>query len=281
MRLGQRSQAWMNGRTHGRYATVPQQVLEFDHRRNRGSAVLAKKTALGTMLPCDGLRPPRAPERRIGDLLADIGELPRRELRRSGWGSRLRRRFGDALLMLQDTGVLDGVEWPAGFEPGQVDDTRGWVDAWLASKIVLRRAGVPHDCGASATRSVRGTRGAASAAAGPAQLRRGSVIRSMRIARGISQRRLAGELGISASYLSQIENERRMASQAVLERIACWARTNNETDRDGRRAPNGVVMIETAGKRQLSFAGKQQQMAGSPFVQARLTATPIGKDDRP
>jgi transcriptional regulator with XRE-family HTH domain len=280
MRAGQWSQWWINSETEVRFGAVPREVLEFDHRRNRGSAVLAKKIGLNTMVPWAGLRSPRALDRRIGDLLADIGELPRRDLRHSRWGARMRGRFDEAILMLRETGVLGIVEWPARYGPESAGRGRGWVETWLASKIVLNRHGVLDDCYAKAARHLRKTRGTGGTASGQLELRRGSVIRTIRIARDVSQCRLAGELGISASYLSQIENERRMASQAVLERIAGWVRANGEADRDGQRMPGAVFAIETVSRWQQSSAGKEQQVAGSQFVQAPVTGTPIGKDDR-
>ncbi len=280
MRPGQWSRWWMNARTGARFVAVPQQVLEFDHRPNRGSAVLAKKIGLNTVVLWGGMRPPRSLDRRIGDLLADIGELPGRESRGGGWGARMRGRLDAAILKLQETGVLGVVEWPAGYAQGPTDHGRGRAETWLAGRVVRNRPEMTDDCRTEAAGRPRRTHGAGGTASGQLELRRGSVIRAIRIAREISQRRLAGELGISAAYLSQIENERRMASQAVLRRIAGWVRANGGAGRGGQHVPGAIVAIESVGRWRQATAGKKKQVAGSRFAQVPVTGTPIGKDER-
>ena len=48
----------------------------------------------------------------------------------------------------------------------------------------------------------------------------GSVIRSARIAIGVSLRKFASNLGVTPSYQSDIENDRRIPSENVLKRTA-------------------------------------------------------------
>ena len=48
----------------------------------------------------------------------------------------------------------------------------------------------------------------------------GDTINSTRIEKGLGLRALARELGIAASYLSDIENDRRLPSETVLRRMA-------------------------------------------------------------
>lgn len=48
----------------------------------------------------------------------------------------------------------------------------------------------------------------------------GSYIRRARSARQVSLRKLAAAVGVTPSYLSDIENDRRVPSEEVLERIA-------------------------------------------------------------
>ena len=48
----------------------------------------------------------------------------------------------------------------------------------------------------------------------------GAYIRQARVRRGITLRQLAGQLGITPSYLSDIENDRRVPAQEVLEGIS-------------------------------------------------------------
>lgn len=228
-RIGHWSQWWMNSQAKVWMGAIPQRILEFDHRRNRGSAQLAKKISLNTMVLWGAVRSRGSMERRIDRLLEDIGELPVLEARDSHWGGRVRDRFDEAVLQLQEDGVFGHVEWPEGHEPGCADRVKGWVESWLASKIVLTRPGVFGDNAIALHRKKK--RRLARKSKEPVELRRGSVIRSMRMDRNISQSRFAGELGISAAYLSQIENEKRAVSKGIHNRIAEWARANEHTDK--------------------------------------------------
>ena len=274
IQAGRWAQRSMHCRAEVRYAALPQLILQLDHRRNRGSEVLAKKISLDTMV----LQGP--PQRRIGDLLADIGELPRRDARGGRWGGRMRDRFEEAILMLQEAGMFGVVEWPAGYGPDSADRTKGWVKPWLTSKVGFVRPEVTGGRGTDAVTRFRKQRQARKAACEPIELRRGSVIRAMRTDRNIPQCRLARELGISAAYLSQIENDRRMASQAVLERIAGWQCENGEADRNSGHTPGAVAALEGVTRWGHAGAGRMQREAGSRFSEIPATGTPIGKDDR-
>lgn len=223
-RVGHWSQWWMNAQAKVWLGAIPQRILEFDHRRNRGSSVLAKKIGLNTMVLWGAMRSRGSMDRRIDHLLEDIGELPMPEARDSHWGGRVRDRFDEAVLQLQEDGIFGHVEWPEGHEPGGADRVKGWVEAWLSSKVMFTRPGAFGENALALRRKKR--RRIAKSAKQPVELRRGSVIRSMRINRNISQTRLARELGISAAYLSQVENEKRAVSKHLLARIAEWARVN-------------------------------------------------------
>jgi len=48
----------------------------------------------------------------------------------------------------------------------------------------------------------------------------GGAVRAIREARGISQRQLADEVGITHGYLSHLEQDRRQASPAVIVAMA-------------------------------------------------------------
>jgi DNA-binding XRE family transcriptional regulator len=278
MRLGPWSRIPADSCAGNGLVAVPQRILEIDHRRNRGSAVLAKKIGLDALMLWDAM-PSRGPlDRRIGDVLEAVGELPRTDARSVSWGARLNNRLGQAIRMLQEMGILGGVSWPAGFQPGGADRARGWVDSWLACRIVFDR---PIDHGASRTwaaaRLHKGRRARATAP-GPAQLRRGSAIRAMRLERDISQSRLARELGVSAAYLSQIENERRMVSRAMLARIAGWVRRNGEIERGGDNNSGVVATIGSGNGGRRTVV--EQQETGSGIRKAPAAGTSIGKEDR-
>lgn len=249
-RMGHWSQWWMNSQAKVWLGAMPRQVLEFDHRRNRGSAVLAKKISLNTMVLWGAVRSRGSLERRIGHLLEDIGELPELDSRDSHWGGRVRDRFDEAVLMLQEAGVFGSVEWPEGYEPGDADRAKGWVEAWLASKIILNRPEAFGGCDVKAATRKRKRRRARKQDAGLVELRRGSVIRSLRVQRSISQSQFARELGISAAYLSQVETEKRMVSQALLGKISEWAQSN--TGGAGSQKPAAVAMLESIREQQLA-----------------------------
>jgi transcriptional regulator with XRE-family HTH domain len=279
-RVGEWAQGCMESRAESRLTAVPRQVLELDHRRNRGSAVLAKKIGLNVMMLWGAMRRRESLDRRISELLADTGELPGRDLRGSRWGARMRSRLDEAVVMLQDRGVLGVVEWPTGIEPGTARRITGWVETWLTGRIVLHRRDVLENCYAEAAKHFREKREAGKTTSGPIELRRGSVIRTIRISRNVSQGRLAGELGISAAYLSQIENDKRMASRAVLGRIAGWVRANGDIGRGSERGPGAVATIESVNKWRQAADGKKQQVARSRTLQDPATGASIGKDDR-
>jgi DNA-binding transcriptional regulator YiaG len=250
-RVGHWSQWWMNSQAKVWLGAVPRHVLEFDHRRNRGSALLAKKISLNTMVLWCAVRSRGSLERRIGHLLEDIGELPELDARDSHWAGRIRDRFDEAILMLQEAGVFGSVEWPEGCEPGGSDRAKGWVESWLSSKIVLNRPDVFGGCDIKAATRKRRKRRARKLDAVPAELRRGSVIRSMRMDRNISQSQFARELGISAAYLSQIETEKRMVSQALLGKISEWARTNGPDV--GERKPSAIAMLDSIREQRMAI----------------------------
>lgn len=254
-RVGHWSQWWMNAQAKVWLGAVPQRILEFDHRRNRGSSLLAKKIGLNTMVLWGAVRSRGSMDRRIAHLLEDIGELPVLDARDSHWAGRVRDRFDEALLQLHEDGLFGKVEWPAGHEPGETDRVKGWVDAWLASKIVLTRPGIFGE-NALALRRKKRRRAARNGQGGePMELRRGSVIRSMRQDRNISQTRMADELGISAAYLSQIENEKRTISKAMLNRVAEWARANEVSNPARRSAAGAVYSLDAARQKWPAIAG--------------------------
>lgn len=83
----------------------------------------------------------------------------------------------------------------------------------------------------------------------------GDRIREARVALGIGVRGLAGQLGVSPSYISDIENDRRVPSEGVLraigerltldfdELMALAGRFGAEADRYMRRTPAAGVLF--------------------------------------
>jgi len=128
----------------------------LDHRTNRGASVLAKKIGLSTTMLWGAARRRSVIERRICSLLESIGELPRDEHRTGHWAGRMCDRFDDALLILQDAGVLGQIEWPDEFRPGSFHRTKGWVDPWLSSKIRVHRLESPVRQASAPMKLIRG-----------------------------------------------------------------------------------------------------------------------------
>lgn len=261
-----------------RLVPMSQLLLQLDHRRNRGKAVLAKKIGFRMSVLSEKLQPDGSLQQRICDLLEDIGELPKRDARGDRWGARMRHRFVQAVLLLKEAGVLGSVNWPVDQGSGVGGRARGWVAAWLKRDIVLHHpaaAGMSRDTSAARSHKVKRP---ARQSASLLELHRGSVIRSMRSDRKISQYRLARELGISAAYLSQIENEHRMASRAVLGRIASWASRNCVGTRSRPDNAGAVASLECAAGAWNKVGGGGRHSVASKFLQGRAPCGPAGKD---
>lgn len=212
IRLGQWTQWWLN--TQGKVWTgpLPKALIELDHRRNRGIEVLAKRIVMSSFLLWCAVRSRATIERRIESLIEDIGELPAPTRRTAHWAGRLRDRFDEALMLLQEQGLIDDVRWPARFEPGGCDRNKGWVEAWLASKIVLVRpsryfGAFEEENSAPIRRRQRARKAVAREVP--------DDLRQIRLRYGLSQAALAGALGISPSYLSQVETGRIAASERL------------------------------------------------------------------
>lgn len=216
VRLGQWTQWWLN--TQGKVWTgpLPGSLIELDHRKNRGIEVLAKRIAINAFMLWGAVRARAATERRIESLIEDIGELPPPNERTAHWAGRLRDRFDEALMLLKEQGLIDDVVWPERFEPGARDRNKGWVEAWLASKIVLTRparyfgafetAATPQ----ARRRSRPANRGRKSGTPqAPGDLRQ------IRLRHGLSQAAVAAALGVSPSYLSQVETGRISPSERL------------------------------------------------------------------
>jgi len=265
-----------------RFVQVPQSILLLDHRRNRGSAILAKKISLGMWALWSAARASGALQFRICDLLEDIGELPFRDARGDGWGARMRDRFVQALALLREAGLMGGVEWPAGGEPDVRNRGKGWVAIWLEGKITLSGPAIADTSRGASAKFRRETRRSRKSAPALLELHRGSVIRAMRTDRNIPQYRLARELGISAAYLSQIENERRMASRSVLWRIADWANRNAGNERGRSAEPVAIESFGCAGGvgHEAETGNNGQHMIGRRSLQVATPCGPAGKDNR-
>jgi hypothetical protein len=213
VRLGPWTEWWLNSQAKVWTGPLPKALIEFDHRKNRGTEVLAKKIGIDAQMLWCAIRSRAHIERRVESLLEDIGELPPPESRNAHWAGRLRDRFDEALLSLKERGLVDNVVWSDRFAPGSCDRNKGWVEPWLASKITLVR---PADLfGPVDEKRVRKTvnrrrRAAQATAPGAGDLRHA------RLRLGLSQISVAQALGVSASYLSQMETGKMPLSDRVM-----------------------------------------------------------------
>lgn len=94
----------------------------------------------------------------------------------------------------------------------------------------------------------------------------GTYIRSARLSRKVSLRQLAAAVGVTASYISDIENDRRVPSEEVLERIArqleldldeLFARTgrlDQDTEEYLKRSPAAVRLFRRIARQGLDEA---------------------------
>lgn len=224
VRAGQWAQWWLNPQAKVWLAHMAHALLELDHRPNSGHEYMAKKLGQRIVLMNQAIRRFQPLPIRIDHLLEKIGELPVPEERGVHWARRTRTRFDDALLSLQEAGVLATVDWPDGHGPGQEDQARGWVRKWLAAKVVVtlpERAPEPtpgDDLSPRASKAVAPPPTALRASDGVD----GRSIRAARMERGWSQQQLADHLGISAPWLSYVETGRRAASQRLAKKLADW-----------------------------------------------------------
>ena len=221
VRLGPWTEWWLNSQAKVWTGPLPKALIEFDHRKNRATEVLAKKIGIDALMLWCAIRSRAHIERRVESLLEDIGELPAPEHRNAHWAGRMRDRFDEALLALKEQGLIDNVVWPDRFAPGSCDRNKGWVEPWLASKITLVR---PADLFGpideervrkTANRRRRAVRAVPSGA---------GDLRHARLRLGLSQASLAQALGVSASYLSQMETGKMPLSDRVMGNASAYFR---------------------------------------------------------
>ncbi len=212
VRAGQWAQWWLNPETKVWLAHMAQVLLELDHRPNSGAEYMAKKMGQRLMLMTQAM-PRSAPLTiRIEQLLEKVGELPVPSERGPNWGRRTRERFDNALLSLQEADVLANISWPDGHGPGQEDYGRGWVDKWLAARVIIR---LPRSAPESPALRPQPDDDNVASFNGPA-------LRAARTERGWRQAPLARHLGITVQYLSLLENGKRIPSAELMQKITDW-----------------------------------------------------------
>ncbi len=226
VRAGQWAQWWLNPHAKVWLARMAHALLELDHRPNSGPEYMAKKLGQRIVLMNQAIRRGEPLPIRIDLLLEKIGELPIPSERGVHWARRTRIRFDEALLSLQEAGVLASVDWPDGHGPGQEDQGRGWVRKWLAAKVVItlpERApeplGEPRQVATGAASKPSTTSNKREAAVEGFD---GAAIRAARMDRGWSQQALAEHIGVSAAWLSNVESGKRTPSEELRGKLGAW-----------------------------------------------------------
>jgi DNA-binding XRE family transcriptional regulator len=227
VRIGHWGRWWLNAQAKVWLGEVPQNLMEFDHRANRGAANLAKKIGISTTVLLEALKSRGYVERRIDHLLDAIGELPIMEARDSHWAGRTRDRFDEALMRLQEVGVFGNVTWLAAGGPGDLDRNKGWVEQWLGSKIRIYRKDAPvrsdgEDPPSSGKQNARRKSRRANGTAADNPFATGTSIRRQRIASSMTQSQLAKKLNISNAYLSKIENQKVPVTKAIMKKLSSY-----------------------------------------------------------
>jgi len=69
--------------------------------------------------------------------LEEIGELPSPQFRTKDWAGRLRDTLLNAWDILLSAGLIKKLKFPDGYGFGDTDRTKGWVETWLSSKIII------------------------------------------------------------------------------------------------------------------------------------------------
>jgi len=204
VRAGQWARYFFNAETRIWVSRMAKALLEMGH----GKATLGKKIGQHIFMIRGMAKRGEPMPIVIGNLLRDVGELPEPEMRPKNWAARTRDRFESGLLSLLDNKLLDGIEWPARFKPGEA--AKGvWVDRWLESKILIWMPAVAPETEPvlplpTRTRLIRDD-----------QLVDVEALKSARDSLGWTQERLAGHFKISRTYLSQIENGKRLPSKRL------------------------------------------------------------------
>jgi DNA-binding XRE family transcriptional regulator len=210
VRAGQWAFWWLNSEGRVWVGKMARVLLEFDHREQRGPALLAKKMGQRMLILHAAISQSKREltepvERIIGNLLEDIGEMPILEERTKNWAGRLRDRFDEAMLMLQRVGIFSVVSWPHQYGPEDSDRSKGWVQKWLQAKVSMTMP----ETAPSHQKSLRAPspakrlpKGRAQAAPVAPDL---TQVRKLRVQAGWSQARLARHLKIDQSWISRIE----------------------------------------------------------------------------
>lgn len=154
---------------------------------------------------------------RISTILSSVGELPEASNRTKNWPRRTRDNFEQALMRLQEDGIISSVEWEGGYGPGEGRRTKGWVEKWLESKVTIQMTmkalTLEDDTTPALLPSVDD------------DMFSHKEMKNRRHEKQWTQKSLADHLGISNAYVSQIENGKRIPGPDLAARIISWMKS--------------------------------------------------------
>ena len=228
VRAGQWAQYFLTPNGLRQVCYVSKKLLELSHRDDRKAEQLAKKIGQYVSLLKWRLGLGQDLIFKIGNLCHAIGELPEQEQK----PGRFRDSFETALNLLTENGIFERID----YGPDKFNDyerKKGWLSRWLNYKInfILPTDEAPEEPQADLPQLSEAPNTEPKRQKKSRKARRkpkkedpfdGTVLRSARQQKNITQEELAQYLGITRKQLSLIENNKVKPSAGTLKKIRKW-----------------------------------------------------------
>lgn len=228
VRAGQWAQYFLTPNGLRQVCYVSKKLLELSHRDDRKAEQLAKKIGQYVSLLKWRLGLGQDLTFKIGNLCHAIGELPEQEQK----PGRFRDSFETALNLLTENGIFERID----YGPDKFNDyerTKSWLSRWLNYTVTFilptdetseePQADLPHLPEApNAEPKQQKKRRKARRKPKKEALFDGTVLRSARQQKNITQEELAQYLGITRKQLSLIENNKVKPSAGTINKIRKW-----------------------------------------------------------
>lgn len=228
VRAGQWAQYFLTPNGLRQVCYVSKKLLELSHRDDRKAEQLAKKIGQYVSLLKWRLGLGQDLTFKIGNLCHAIGELPEQEQN----PGRFRDSFETALNLLTENGIFERID----YGPDKFNDyerTKGWLSRWLNYTItfILPTDEAPEEPQADLPQLPEAPNTEPKRQRKSRKARRkpkkedpfdGTVLRSARQQKNITQEELAQYLGITRKQLSLIENNKVKPSAGTLKKIRKW-----------------------------------------------------------
>lgn len=228
VRAGQWAQYFLTPNGLRQVCYVSKKLLELSHRDDRKAEQLAKKIGQYVSLLKWRLGLGQDLTFKIGNLCHAIGELPEQEQK----PGRFRDSFETALNLLTENDIFERID----YGPDKFNDyerTKGWLSRWLNYTItfILPTDEAPEEPQADLPQLSEAPNTEPKRQKKSRKARRkpkkedpfdGTVLRSARQQKNITQEELAQYLGITRKQLSLIENNKVKPSAGTLKKIRKW-----------------------------------------------------------